>query len=178
MQQTTLEQHQLTFDHKIKSQLLAHFTGEYNRRENRSENFNQRNFNLLHRGIKPKISYFWGENSRVNFYWSAAQKENTSGAREFLKQNNFGVSCTLAKADKMSLTAEINSINNKFEGSPFSSVAYLMLEGLQPGENYTWNLLWQKRINSFLDLNFSYFGRQSPDSPTIHTGSMQLRAFF
>lgn len=178
LQQTTLEQHQLTFDHKIKSQLLAHFTGEYNRRENRSENFAQRNFNLLHRGIKPKISYFWGENSRVNFYWSAAQKENTSGAREFLKQNNFGVSCTLAKADKMSLTAEINSINNKFEGSPFSSVAYLMLEGLQPGENYTWNLLWQKRINSFLDLNFSYFGRQSPDSPTIHTGSMQLRAFF
>ena len=178
LQQTTLEQHQLTFDHKIKSQLLAHFTGEYNRRENRSENFAQRNFNLLHRGIKPKISYFWGENSRVNFYWSAAQKEHTSGAREFLKQNNFGVSCTLAKADKMSLTAEINSINNKFEGSPFSSVAYLMLEGLQPGENYTWNLLWQKRINSFLDLNFSYFGRQSPDSPTIHTGSMQLRAFF
>ena len=178
LQQTTLEQHQLTFDHKIKSQLLAHLTAEYNRRENRSENFAQRNFSLLHRGIKPKISYFWGENSRVNIYWSAAQKENTTGAREFLNQNNFGVSCTLAKADKMSLTAEINSINNQFEGSAYSSVAYLMLEGLQPGENYTWNVLWQKRINSFLDLNFSYFGRQSPDSPTIHTGSMQLRAFF
>ncbi len=178
LQQTTLEQHQLTFDHMIQNQFLAHFTAEQNRRDTRSENFGQRNFNLLHRGIKPKIGYFWGENSRVNLSWSYAEKENQLGAMERLSQNNLGVSCTLAKADKMSLTAEFNAINNKFEGSAFSSVAYLMLEGLQPGANYTWNLLWQKRINSFLDLNLSYFGRQSPESKTIHTGSMQLRAFF
>ena len=178
LQQTTLEQHQLTFDHKIQGQFLAHVTAEQNKRETRSENFGQRNFSLLQRGIKPKLSYFWGENSRVNVLWHYAQKENKEGAQEHLSQNNLGLSCTLAKADKMSLTGEINFINNKFEGSAYSSVAYLMLEGLQPGENYTWNVLWQKRINSFLDLNFSYFGRQSPDSPTIHTGSMQLRAFF
>lgn len=178
LQQTTLEQHQLTFDHKIKEQFLAHITAEQNKRNTSSENFSQRNFSLLHRGIKPKLSYFWGENSRVNLHWSHAQKENKMGDNEQLTQNNIGLSFTLAKADKMSLTAEINAINNEFDGSPYSSVAYLMLEGLQPGENYTWNLLWQKRINSFLDLNLSYFGRQSPDSNTIHTGSMQLRAFF
>ena len=178
LQQTTLEQHQLTFDHKIQDQFLAHITLEQNERDTRSENFGQRNFSLLHTGVKPKLSYFWGENSRVNVHWSNAQKMNKMGDKERLSQNNIGLSCTLAKADKMSLTAELNAINNKFEGSPYSSVAYLMLEGLQPGENYTWSLLWQKRINSFLDLNLSYFGRQSPESKTIHTGSMQLRAFF
>ena len=178
LQQTTLEQHQLTFDHKIQDQFLAHITLEQNERDTRSENFGQRNFSLLHTGVKPKLSYFWGENSRVNVHWSNAQKMNKMGDKERLRQNNIGLSCTLAKADKMSLTAELNAINNKFEGSPYSSVAYLMLEGLQPGENYTWSLLWQKRINSFLDLNLSYFGRQSPESKTIHTGSMQLRAFF
>ena len=178
LQQTTLKQHQLTFDHKIQDQFLAHITLEQNQRDTRSENFGQRNFKLLNRGLKPKLTYFWGENSRVNLFWSYAKKENRIGDNEGLSQNNLGLSCTLARADKMSLTAELNAINNKFEGSPYSSVAYLMLEGLQPGENYTWNLLWQKRINSFLDLNLSYFGRQSPDSKTIHSGSMQLRAFF
>lgn len=178
LQQTTLRQHQLTFDHKIQEQFIAHITAQHNRRVTESENFAQRNFDLLHQELKPKISYFWGQNSRVNVSWALAQKENTTGAQESLSQNNIGISCTLAKADTMSLTGAFNAINNKFQGSAYSSVAYLMLEGLQPGENYTWNILWQKRINSFLDLNFSYFGRQSPNSPTIHTGSMQLRAFF
>jgi hypothetical protein len=178
LQQTTLRQHQLTFDHKIQGQFIAHVTAQHNRRVTQSENFAQRNFDLLHQELIPKLSYFWGQNSRVNVSWALAQKENTTGAQESLSQNNIGVSCTLAKADTMSLTGAFNAINNKFQGSAYSSVAYLMLEGLQPGENYTWNILWQKRISSFLDLNFSYFGRQSPNSPTIHTGSMQLRAFF
>ncbi len=178
LQKNILEQHQVTFDHRIKDQFLAHITAEQNTRMVQSENFAQRNFELLSNSIQPKISYFWGENSRVNLYWVYAAKNNRIGNQEQLNQNNLGISCTVAKADKMSLTAEFNAINNKFKGTPFSSVAYLMLEGLQPGENYTWNLLWQKRINSFLDLNLSYFGRQSPNSKTIHSGSMQLRAFF
>ena len=178
LQKSTLEQHQLTFDHKIKDQFLGHLTAQWSSRDNRSENFAQRNFNLTQQTIEPKLTYFWGVNSRVNINWALAKKENQLGNREQLSQNTLGLSCTIARADRMSITAEINAINNKFDGSPFSSVGYLMLEGLQPGKNLTWNVLWQKRINSFLDLNLSYFGRESAQARTIHTGSMQLRAFF
>ena len=168
----------MTFDHKIKDQFLGHLTAQWSSRDNRSENFAQRNFNLTQQTIEPKLTYFWGVNSRVNIKWALAKKENQLGNREQLSQNTLGLSCTIARADRMSITAEINAINNKFDGSPFSSVGYLMLEGLQPGKNLTWNVLWQKRINSFLDLNLSYFGRESAQARTIHTGSMQLRAFF
>ena len=178
LQKSTLEQHQLLFDHKIKDQILVHLTADWSNRNNRSENFTQRNFNLSQQSIRPKLSYFWGENSRVNIKWASSKKENQLENQEKLSQNTLGISCTLAQADRMSLTAEINAINNKFIGSPLSSAGYLMLEGLQPGKNLTWNLLWQKRINDFLDLNLSYFGRQSAEANTIHTGSMQLRAFF
>jgi hypothetical protein len=53
-----------------------------------------------------------------------------------------------------------------------------MLEGLQAGENYTWNLLFNKNLNSFLNLNLNYLGRKSENSRTIHTGSIQLKAIF
>ncbi len=53
-----------------------------------------------------------------------------------------------------------------------------MLEGLQPGDNFTWRLLAQKKLTKFLDLNLNYFGRQTETSKAIHTGNLQLKAYF
>jgi hypothetical protein len=53
-----------------------------------------------------------------------------------------------------------------------------MLEGLQTGQNLTWRLLLQKNLTNFLDINLNYQGRKSETSQTIHTGSVQLRAYF
>ena len=53
-----------------------------------------------------------------------------------------------------------------------------MLEGLQPGKNFTWSFIAQKRLTKFLDLNVTYFGRKTPTSKTIHTGNIQLKAYF
>lgn len=67
---------------------------------------------------------------------------------------------------------------NDFKGDTNTPVAYQMLEGLQAGKNYTWNLLFNRKLNSFLNLNLNYLGRNSENSKTIHTGSVQLRAVF
>jgi len=53
-----------------------------------------------------------------------------------------------------------------------------MLEGLQTGQNLTWRLLIQKKLTNFLDINLNYQGRKSETSQAIHTGSVQLRAYF
>jgi len=53
-----------------------------------------------------------------------------------------------------------------------------MKKGLQPGKNYTWSLVFQRKLNSFLNLNINYLGRKSETSNTIHTGTVQLKAFF
>ena len=84
----------------------------------------------------------------------------------------------IADVEKLSLNGGLNVIDNRFRGSAFSPVAFQILEGLQPGTNFTWNLIAQKRITKFLDLNVSYFGRKSDGSSTIHTGNVQLKAFF
>jgi hypothetical protein len=51
-----------------------------------------------------------------------------------------------------------------------------MLEGLQAGQNITWRLLLQKI--SLLDINFNYQGEKIKTSQAVHTGNVQLRAYF
>jgi len=88
------------------------------------------------------------------------------------------VSFALSNSQKSAITAEVNYFSNKFEGNPNSPVGYQMMEGLQPGKNFTWTLLAQKKLTKFLDLNLNYFGRKSELSKTIHTGTVQLKAYF
>ncbi|HSN48010.1 MAG TPA: hypothetical protein VLR29_04555 [Flavobacterium sp.] len=76
------------------------------------------------------------------------------------------------------MNGEVSFYQNKFVGNEFSSVGFQMLEGLQTGQNLTWRLLLQKNLTNFLDINFNYQGRKSESSKTIHTGSVQLRAYF
>ena len=37
---------------------------------------------------------------------------------------------------------------------------------------------YQRNIGKYLQLDLSYGGRQSEDSKTIHTGNVQLKAYF
>ena len=63
-------------------------------------------------------------------------------------------------------------------GNVLATVAFQMVEGLQAGKNLTWRLLIQKNLTQFLDINVNYQGRKSVTSQAIHTGNVQLRAYF
>ena len=52
-----------------------------------------------------------------------------------------------------------------------------MLDGLKPGKNQVWSLFLQQSINSFIQLNVNYEGRNSGER-TIHIGSVQVKASF
>lgn len=178
LQSADLESHQLNFLHKIKKSWVFNFMGITSRTSSTAENFPSRNFDLNSLSATPRISYLFSKQSRFSFFYTYQNAENTLSGLESLQQNSLGMAFAIANAEKLSLTGELNYIDNQFRGSAFSPVAYQILEGLQPGINFTWNLIAQKRITKFLDLNVSYFGRKSDGSSTIHTGNVQLKAFF
>jgi hypothetical protein len=126
----------------------------------------------------PKVSYLLNQQTRFDVFYEFLNKENLLGERELLNQQKLGTSFAYNNTEKISINGEFNYISNDFKGSAFSPVAYQLLEGLQPGTNFTWRLLFQKRITKFLDVNLTYFGRKSETSRAVHTGSVQLRAFF
>ncbi|BAO75844.1 hypothetical protein [Winogradskyella sp. PG-2] len=177
-QENKLTNHQFNFNHKFATNWLLNTLASFGNDESISENFANRNFNIDETKFQPKLSYLFSENAQFDIFYQYTSKDNTIGSLEALAQNNYGLSFTYNKASKIALTGEFNFFQNAFEGNANTPVAYQMLDGLQPGKNYTWSLLAQKKLTKFLDLNLNYFGRKTETSKTIHTGTIQLKAYF
>lgn len=173
-----LESHQLQFNHKFAKNWLITLQSSLEVNQSTNENFVTRNFKLDEQRLQPKLSYIFSENARFDMFYQYTSKDNTIGEGESLLQNNYGLSFTYNNANKIALTGEFNYFQNEFNGNANTPVAYQILEGLQPGNNFTWSLLAQKKLTKFLDLNLNYFGRKTETSRTIHTGTVQLKAYF
>lgn len=176
--ENNLRSHQLNFNHKIQENWLITFQSAVGSNESSSENFTSKNFKFDEALLNPKLSYLFNENSRFDIFYQYTTKDNTIGGLETLSQQKFGLGFNLSKNEKGAVNGEVNYFSNNFNGNPNTPVAFQMLEGLQPGNNFTWTLLAQKKLTKFLDLNLSYFGRKTETSKTIHTGNIQLKAYF
>ena len=173
-----LRSHQLNFNHKFAKSWLITFEGSTSKNESLNENFATRNFELDELRFEPKLSYLFNENARFDVFYKFTSKDNVIGDEESLEQSNYGVSFTYNNAQKIAMTGEFNYFANTYNGNPNTPVGYQILEGLQPGKNFTWSLLVQKKLTKFLDLNLNYFGRKTESSRVIHTGTVQLKAYF
>jgi hypothetical protein len=71
-----------------------------------------------------------------------------------------------------------NYLKISYNGDANTSLAYEMLEGLKAGENFKWQLSIQRNLGNSLQLSLNYEGRKPSGLSIIHTGGMQLRAFF
>ena len=176
--ETSLKSHQLNFNHKIYTTWLINVLGTHENNESFSENFVSKNFNINQNRLNPKITYLVSDYVKFDAFYQYSAKEIIIGEMETLEQQKYGLSFTLSNSQKAALSGELNFFSNTFKGNANSPVGYQMMEGLQPGKNFTWNILAQKKITKFLDLNFSYFGRKTETSKTVHTGNVQLKAYF
>ena len=177
-QENKINLHQLDYTHKFADFWLINLMGKLAENSLETENFSDRNYDLNEFEIQPKISFLYNQNNRFSAFYHLKNKENTIENFESLQQHKFGVEYFYISKKQNQISANVNYFLNDFVGSTNSPVAYQMLEGLQAGKNYTWNVIFNQKLNSFLNLNLSYFGRKSETSKTIHTGNVQLRANF
>jgi len=77
-----------------------------------------------------------------------------------------------------SINAAFNFISISYDGPTGNTVEFELLEGLKTGLNYTWSTFVQMRLGKNMQVNLQYSGRKAEDNPAVHTGTVQLRAFF
>ncbi|SHG70101.1 hypothetical protein [Flavobacterium defluvii] len=170
--------HQLQYTHLYQKSWLFNFFTKTIKTDLISEDFVEKNYDIKGYQLAPKISYLFSKNTSLDFFYEFQNKENQIGNLETLVQNRLGTSFSFAGEKKVTINGEFSFYENKFTGNEFSSVGFQMLEGLQAGSNLVWKLLLQKNITSFLDVNLNYQGRKSETGNTVHTGNVQLRAYF
>jgi len=177
-QESKNNSHQLQYAHLVQKTWLFSLASKTVFTSLYSENYSGKNFEVKAYEINPKISYLFNKNASWDIFYEYQNKKNQLGDSEKLLQNRFGTSFSYASEKKLTMNGEFSLYQNKFTGDAQSPVAFQMLEGLQPGKNMTWRLLVQKNLTEFLDININYQGRKTETSQTIHTGNVQLRAYF
>lgn len=177
-QQVQNYSHQLQYTHLYQKSWLFNFFTKTIKTDLVSEDFVEKNYDIKGWQMAPKVSYLFSKNTKLDLFYELQNKKNQIGNFETLEQNRIGTSFSYAGEKKITVNGEFSFYENKFIGNEFSSVGFQMLEGLQAGSNLVWKLLLQKNITSFLDVNLNYLGRKSETGSTIHTGNVQLRAFF
>ncbi|MBK0381493.1 hypothetical protein I5M32_00850 [Pedobacter sp. SD-b] len=144
-----------------------------------SQLFTERNYHINYLELQPEFGYQFNTNFKTTFLLDLKNQKNEiafGGEKTFNTKIGSELRYNILK--KGTVTAQFNFINNSFEGANNTSIAYELLEGLQPGKNLTWSAGFQRTIANGIQLNFTYEGRKSNDVKTIHTGGLQVRAYF
>ena len=144
-----------------------------------SEFFTNRNFNLTVYELEPKLTIQPSSKFRASVWLNYKEKLNEEilGGEEAISKN-IGGEVRYNMAAKGSFRAKFNYIENKFSITDNASLAYEMLEGLQSGVNLTWEATYQQNLSKHMQMSINYSGRKSDEIPVIHTGGVQVRAFF
>jgi hypothetical protein len=177
-QEGSSSSHQLQYAHLVQKLWLFGFNGQTINSASYSENYGSKNYKIEGYLLGPKVSYIFSKNASLDVFYEYRNKENQIGDLETLSQQRIGTSFSYASEKQFTTSGEFSLYKNDFTGNQLSPAAYQMLEGLQPGQNLTWRLLLQKNLTQFLDININYQGRKSETSKAVHTGSVQLRAYF
>jgi len=177
-QKSTHISHQLQYNHLMKEQWRVSNLLKYNNNQLEAENFVFRNYTIESWSFMPKLSYIFDETSNVETFFEYHNKHNPTTTNEKLLQTKWGVNLTLMSIKNLTFTSNFSLVNNNFTGNSTSAVGFQMLEGLQPGKNLVWQVLLQRSITNFLDINLNYQGRKSEGVRAIHTGNVQVRAYF
>lgn len=144
-----------------------------------SDYFDSRDFLIDFRTTKGKISYQFNKYFRVISEYSFTKKQNKAGIiGEEAIGNQLTISAKINSPERGSLTALASLIQWDYNAVAGNSIGFEMLEGFQTGRNYRWNLAYNRTLMSNLQLTIFYDGRASIGAKTIHTGSVQLRAYF
>ena len=148
-------------------------------KKNSSTYMTNRNYNIENKEINNRISFQPNTLFRVALNGRYSEKRNSieyGNEKAFIK--DIGIELRRSKRDKGLLNGEVHLVNINYNGESSSTIGFEMLEGLQLGKNITWKLGFQKNMSNNIQISINYNGRKSEENRAIHTGSMQMRAFF
>lgn len=147
----------------------------------RAENFAARDYDIAFQELEPQVNLQLGRQLRLTGGYAYVQRDNRDSTQQVNASNR---QHKLIFTGRWNLSG-YNNVNARLElvymteegGADFSA-QYELRQGLQPGGNAIWQLLTTFRLLQDVELSVIYDGRSSGAQPIVHTGRVQVRAFF
>ncbi|MFY7971574.1 MAG: hypothetical protein ACOVOO_06510 [Flavobacteriales bacterium] len=159
------------------SSFTAFMESKWGLRSVASDFLGGRNYAIRYVSIKPKITWQPGTMGRLSLLAEYTDKiNNLAGETAIITKG--GLEGTLNSSEKGIVQASFNYYLIKYSGGSGGSLAFEMLESLTAGSNYVWTASVQRTVAKNLQVNLTYNGRKPESLRVIHSGGVQVRAFF
>jgi len=146
---------------------------------NTSKYFSSRNYNIKGFETEQKLVFQPNTVFRLSLIYKYNEKRNRiEDGTQTAFLHTYALEIKYNQTEKGSLTGRFDVIRIMYNDTENSSVAYEMLNGLSKGDNYTWELSYQRNLNNNIQISINYNGRKTPNAPAVHLGGAQIRAFF
>jgi hypothetical protein len=152
---------------------------------NRSEAFLNRNYNILFQKIEPQLTWLassqgkTGRSFRGVFAYKYRYGINSAKIDgESAENHDFSLEFTYNQANTTQLRSKISYISVAYQGAKNIPVEFALLEGLQNGNNYLWQVSLEKTLKRNIQWNIGYEGRRTGNIRIVHVGRAQVRANF
>ena len=144
-----------------------------------SEFFNNKDYRIGSLKLSPELSFLPGKNFRTTLKYQLQLDENTlEQGGETARNHDFNLDARYNRSTKSTVQLKVSYVQVKFEGNPNSPVGFAMLNGLQRGQNFLWNLSLDRQLARNIQLRISYEGRKTGEARVVHTGRAQVAANF
>ncbi|MFH2144134.1 MAG: hypothetical protein ABIJ97_17035 [Bacteroidota bacterium] len=142
-----------------------------------SEFFISKNYTIVFGKNECSLRFQPNTSLRFGIIYQYSEKKNLKGVESaYLNDGGFEIKYNVLQ--KGSMTGKINYINIKYKYETNTPVGYEMLEGLMPGNNAVWSVMYQRNLSKTLQMDLSYNGRISQNNKAIHMAGVQMRAYF
>lgn len=139
-----------------------------------------RNYNISQKNIEPNLSWQLRANQlRLVGSYRYDVRKNASdlgGEKSISQQINIDIKYNIISSGHINASCTLNRI--EYNGLSNSTLGYVMLDGLQAGKNWLWQLSFERRLSKNIEMSIQYEGRKPSGSAVIHTGRAAVRAIF
>lgn len=145
----------------------------------RSTYLQTRNYVIRTPAVKEQFSIQPNTSLRFTLNYDYSVKQGNSQTETAVAQiQKAGLETKVNQLSKRTITAAFHYIRINYTGQQNTSMGYEIMEALQNGDNFTWEINIQQRLSNGLNINLVYEGRKSENNSAIHTGRMQVSALF
>lgn len=171
--------HEVSLRVNIKRKFTVKVSGKVGEKKAEADYTSGRNFDLAYIFLEPSLIFQPNTVMRISLDARGSEKRNSNLlGGQLANVLELGSTFKYNQLEKGSLQGSFKMVRIVYDGIQNSALGFEMLEGLKPGVNYTWNIGYQRSISRSLQLSIQYNGRRSEGNKIIHSGGMEVRAFF
>jgi len=141
--------------------------------------FNNRNYFIDQLSYEPSLSYIYKAIFRGTIAIGFVKNENRIDSMEKSQAFSFTSRIKYNVFSKSTIDAKLTLSKIKFDaftGAANTTVGFMMLEGLKPGQNAVWAIDFTHRLMKNVEMNLQYEGRKSSNSNVVNIGRAGVRA--